>query len=48
MVGANLETMAADSRKARNGRPYVFTNLVTLAGVDAVVEWIEKSVLFVE
>jgi urease accessory protein len=48
MVGANLDVMAADSAKGRNGRPFLFTNLVSLEGVDAVVEWIRKNVLFEE
>jgi urease accessory protein len=37
--------MAADSAKGRGGRPFLFTNLVTLEGVDAVVDWIRASVL---
>lgn len=45
MVGANLEIMAEDSEKMRGERPYIFTNLMTLEGVDKVVEWIKKSVL---
>jgi urease accessory protein len=45
MVGASLEVMAADSAKGRGGRPFLFTNLVTLEGVDAVVDWIRTSVL---
>lgn len=45
MVGANLEIMAEDSEKMREKRPYIFTNLMTLDGVDKVIEWIKKSVL---
>lgn len=45
MVGANLDIMARDSEKMRGERPYIFTNLMTLDGVDKVVEWIKKSVL---
>ena len=45
LVGSNLDVMAADSTKARNGKPFVFTNLKTLDGLDKVVEWIKKSVL---
>jgi urease accessory protein len=48
MVGASLEVMAADSEKARKGRPFLFTNLKTMEGVDKVVEWIQKSVLLEE
>lgn len=45
MVGANLEVMARDSDRMRNGRPYLFTNLMSLDGVDKVIDWIKKSVL---
>jgi len=48
MVGANLDVMARDSEKGRGGRPFLFTNLVTLEGVDAVVNWIRKNVLLEE
>ncbi|MDR0320725.1 MAG: urease accessory protein UreG [Treponema sp.] len=48
MVGASLEVMASDSEKARNGRPFLFTNLKTMDGVDKVVEWIKKNVLLEE
>jgi urease accessory protein len=40
--------MASDSEKARNGRPFLFTNLKTMDGVDQVVDWIKKSVLLEE
>jgi urease accessory protein len=48
MVGASLAVMAADSDKVRNGRPFLFTNLMTMDGVDKVVDWIQKSVLLEE
>jgi urease accessory protein len=48
MVGASLEVMASDSEKARNGRPFLFTNLKTMDGVDKVVAWIKKNVLLEE
>jgi urease accessory protein len=44
-VGSSLEVMARDSEKARNGRPFLFTNLKTLEGLDKVVDWVKKSVL---
>lgn len=46
MVGANLSVMASDSERMRQGRPFMFTNLMTLEGVDAVIDWIKKDVLF--
>lgn len=45
MVGASLEVMAADSRRMRGDRPFLFTNLMTLDGVDEVIAWIKKNVL---
>jgi urease accessory protein len=44
-VGASLEVMASDSERMRGGRPYLFTNLMTLDGLDGVVDWIKHSVL---
>jgi len=48
MVGASLDVMAADSQKARNGRPFLFTNLMTMEGVSQVVDWIKSNVLLEE
>jgi urease accessory protein len=48
MVGASLDVMASDSEKARKGRPYLFTNLKTMDGVDKVADWIKKCVLLEE
>jgi urease accessory protein len=41
LVGASLEVMDHDSRRMRGERPFVFTNLKTGTGVDAVVRFIE-------
>ena len=46
LVHANLDIMARDSEKMRNGRPYIFTDLMNDKGVDDVIDWIKKSVLF--
>ncbi len=46
LVGANLDIMAADSDRMRGGRKYLFTNLMSLEGLDAVIEWIKKDALF--
>ncbi|MBL8784695.1 MAG: urease accessory protein UreG [Deltaproteobacteria bacterium] len=40
MVGADLAVMARDAEKMRNGRPFVFTNLKTGDGLDAVVSFL--------
>lgn len=46
MVGASLEVMERDSKKMRGSRPFLFTDIRSDRGVDAVVEWIQRSVLF--
>ena len=45
MVGASLEVMARDSERMRGSRPFMFTNLMTLEGVDDIIGWIKKYVL---
>src|SRR6267154_717279 len=40
MVGASLEVMDRDAKKMRGDRPFVFTNLKTGAGADAVVRFV--------
>lgn len=42
-VGASLEVMDRDARKMRGERPFVFTNLKTGDGVDAVVAFILRQ-----
>jgi len=44
-VGANLEVMESDARRMRKGGPFVFTNLMTLEGLDSVTGWIKKYAL---
>ena len=39
-VGASLEVMERDARKMRGTRPFVFTNLKTGHGLDAVIDFI--------
>ena len=39
-VGASLEVMERDSRRMRAGRPFLFTNLKSGEGLDAVVAWV--------
>lgn len=44
-VGADLSIMEADARRMRKGNPFVFTNLMTLQGLDSVIGWIKKYAL---
>jgi urease accessory protein len=41
-VGASLEVMDADSKKMRRERPYVFSNMRSGEGVEAVIAFIER------
>jgi len=43
MVGASLEVMDRDARKMRGERPFVFSNLKTGQGVEAIVRFIETE-----
>jgi urease accessory protein len=42
-VGANLDVMAADTKRMRPNRPFVMTNLKTKAGLAEVVSFIETK-----
>ncbi len=44
-VHADLNVMDRDARKMRNGSPFVFTNLMSLQGLDNVIGWIKKYAL---
>ncbi|MEO8631589.1 MAG: urease accessory protein UreG [Betaproteobacteria bacterium] len=43
MVGASLEVMDRDAKKMRGARPFVFSNLKTGEGLNAIVELIESQ-----
>ncbi|HEY7206087.1 MAG TPA: urease accessory protein UreG [Methylomirabilota bacterium] len=45
-VGADLSVMERDATRMRGGRPFVFTNLRAGEGVDAIVSWIRRDLLF--
>lgn len=45
-VGADLGVMERDAKRMRGGRPFVFTNLREGVGVDVVVSWIRRDLLF--
>lgn len=44
-VNADLAIMERDARKMRNGNPFIFTNLMSLQGLDSVIGWIKKYAL---
>ena len=43
LVGADLSVMEADTRKQRDERPFVFTNMRTGNGIDDIVSFIVSS-----
>ncbi|GBC72687.1 Urease accessory protein UreG [archaeon HR04] len=45
-VGADLSIMERDARIVRGNKPFVFTNCKTGEGIDKVVEYIVRDVLF--
>jgi urease accessory protein len=47
-VGADLGVMERDAKRMRGTRPFLFTNLKLCEGLDAVVAWIKKDVLFID
>jgi urease accessory protein len=44
-VGADLDVMGRDARRQRGARPFVFTNLRTGEGVEAIVRWLREELL---
>ena len=42
-VGADLAVMEADTRQARAGRPYVFTDLLRRRGLDDVIQFLSVN-----
>lgn len=45
LVGADLSVMARDAARMRGERPFMFTNLMSQEGVDAVIAWIRRYAL---
>ena len=48
LVGADLSVMERDAKAQRGEKPQVFTNLKVGAGVEEVIGWIRRDVLFEE
>ena len=46
LVHASLDVMKRDSTKMRGDRPFLFTDLMDDRGLDDVISWIKKDVLF--
>ena len=46
-VGADLFVMERDSKKMRNDKKFIFTNIRSLEGVDKIVKWIKEDILLV-
>lgn len=44
-VGADLSVMERDSKKMRDDKPFIFTNIRGMDGVNDVVDWIKSNVL---
>jgi urease accessory protein len=45
-VGADLGVMERDSRTMRGERPFIFTNLKDQTGLDQVIAWIRRELLY--
>lgn len=48
MIGADLGVMERDSKKMRNGKPFVFSNLKSGEGTGQIISWIKTELLFEE
>ena len=42
-VGASLEVMESDTQKVREGRPYIFTDLLRREALDEIIAYIEHA-----
>jgi urease accessory protein len=42
-VGASLQVMEEDSKRMRGDKPFVFSNLMGEAGLDKILEWVQRE-----
>ena len=42
-VGASLEVMERDAKRQRGDLPFVFSNMKTSEGLDAIVDWLKRQ-----
>ncbi|MFM6191795.1 MAG: urease accessory protein UreG [Planktothrix sp.] len=45
-VGADLKIMERDAKKMRGNKPFVFTNLKTKQGLDAIIQYIQSHLTY--
>ena len=45
LVGADLGIMERDAKKMRGNKPFVFTNLKTQQGLDAIIKFIKSHLI---
>jgi len=45
-VGASLDVMARDATSVRGQKPFIFSNLKTGEGLDDILSWIQRELLF--
>ena len=45
-VGASLDVMARDATSVRGQKPFIFSNLTPGDGLDDIVSWIQRELLF--
>lgn len=48
MVGADLDVMARDSTRMREGKPFTFSNLRSDEGLDNIIGWVKRYALLEE
>lgn len=47
-VGADLDVMARDAKRMRKERPFLMTNLRSGEGLERIIDWLDREVLFAQ